>query len=253
MARENSPLFDANIFLRSINLCFDADDPGRIAHFRPTAKTIPLLRGLLANEKDSAFLVVAPYGSGKSLTLTYLLNIIENRPEALPALLDIEKRIENVNPELKKQLYSRRKNNKRGLAITLHGYLADLPKAIKEATINALHRNKLNRHVKALQKLETNNIEQTIHFLSVLKKVCIKAKLDQLCILWDETGRHLETLISSGRAAELSDIQVIAEYVSRSSDLPTTLGLTLHQSILHYAKKNVSLCACRMDEDFRPF
>ena len=33
-------------FLRSINIVYDADEPERIAHFRPTAKTEPLLKAL---------------------------------------------------------------------------------------------------------------------------------------------------------------------------------------------------------------
>ena len=67
-------------FLRSINLVYDAGEPERIAHFRPTAKTVPLLKALFGEEDDRAFFVVAPYGSGKSLTATYALQVIENRP-----------------------------------------------------------------------------------------------------------------------------------------------------------------------------
>ena len=39
-------------------------------------------------------------------------------------------------------------------------------------------------------------------------------------ILWDEFGRHIESLISEGRSAALSEIQSLAEFVSRSKAIP---------------------------------
>ena len=41
-------------FLRSINLVYDADEPERIAHFRPTAKAVPLLKALIGGEEERA-------------------------------------------------------------------------------------------------------------------------------------------------------------------------------------------------------
>ncbi|KKL61579.1 hypothetical protein LCGC14_2193890, partial [marine sediment metagenome] len=59
--------------------------------------------------------------------------------------------------------------------------------------------------------------------------------LDRIALLWDEFGRHVESLIAEGRHAALIDIQLLAEFVSRSDDLPLTMGLILHQGLLHYA------------------
>ena len=73
-------------FLRSINIVYDAGEPERIGHFRPTAKTVPLLKALFGEENERAYFVVAPYGSGKSLTATYALQVIENRPAAVDSL-----------------------------------------------------------------------------------------------------------------------------------------------------------------------
>ena len=43
-------------FLRSINIVYDAEEPERIAHFRPTAKTVPLLKALFgARERARLF------------------------------------------------------------------------------------------------------------------------------------------------------------------------------------------------------
>lgn len=235
--QHNSLVAEANAFLRSINLCFDAEAPERISHFRPTAKSIPLINGIMGLSRDKAFLVVAPYGSGKSLTLTYLLHIIENRSESQETLSDIEKRIKIINPSLRKLLLTRRRTKKRGIVLPLHGYQGNLPKAIYHAAWQAIKRNKLGREAKGLKSIEVSTTEDVVSFLQDLKRVIKRAGLDRICIMWDETGRHLEGLISEGRAAELSDIQVLAEYASRSSDLPVTFAVTLHQSILHYAQQ----------------
>ena len=54
----------------------------------------------------------------------------------------------------------------------------------------------------------------------------------------DEFGRHIESLISEGRSAALSEIQLLAECVSRSVAIPVTLGLLLHQELLQYASNS---------------
>ena len=61
------------------------------------------------------------------------------------------------------------------------------------------------------------------------------AGCDQVVLLWDEFGRHLESLLREGRASSLADIQVLAEFVSRTRRVPVTMGLFLHQSLLQYA------------------
>lgn len=228
---------EAEDFLRSINLCFDAEEPERIAHFRPTAKSVPLIEGLLADTSERAFLVVAPYGSGKSLTLTYLLHAIENRPESQSMLSSVEKRLEMISPSLRKMLLSRRRTKKHGLVIPLHGFQRNLGQTLCMAAHDAIRRNKLGRQARRLRNATVDTMEEAIGFLQELKQVCHGAGVDQICVLWDETGRHLESLVADGRATELSDIQLLAEYASRSTDMPVTLGITLHQSMLHHAQQ----------------
>ena len=64
------------------------------------------------------------------------------------------------------------------------------------------------------------------------------AGCDRVVILWDEFGRHIESLIAEGRSAALSEIQLLAECVSRSIAIPITLGLLLHQELLQYASNS---------------
>ena len=233
-SRSRDQQFSAERFLRSINLCYDATVAERISHFRPTSKMVSLVQGLLAQEEDRAFFVIAPYGSGKSITLTYLLHLIENRPESRQTLRTIGKRLKTVSPELHGFTEQRLRRKKRGLAVALHGYLQDLPAAIKNAVLQAMSRQKLGRQAKAVERMPSANIEDATALLVALKEKCDVSKLDRVTILWDEAGRHIEALVEQGRAAELADIQLMAELVSRSTDLPMTFGLSLHQGLLHY-------------------
>ena len=99
-------------FLRSINIRFDAGEPERISHFVPTTKCVSLLKALLGLEKDRAFFIVAPYGSGKSLTACYLLHHVENRAESQDALRTIERKLTRVSPQLAASSTSRRRSKK---------------------------------------------------------------------------------------------------------------------------------------------
>lgn len=223
-------------FLRSINVTYDADDSSRIAHFRPTTKCATLLNALLGQENESAFLVVAPYGTGKSLTATYLLQLIENRPDASADLLTIAKRLSDVSPDLGRLATNRRRSKKRkGPVLALHGFCSSLPESLKQAAIASLKRMKLSRQATRLRKMPTDTIEDGIEILRELNEKCRASGCDRVVIIWDEFGRHLESLIAEGRGNVLGEIQLLAEYVARTRSLPTTLGLLLHQGLLHYA------------------
>lgn len=225
--------FDADLFLRSINLAFDADHPERISHFRPTTKCTSLIRALLGSENDRAFFLVAPYGSGKSLTASYVVHLIENSRASSDVRREINKRLEFVSPELASFAEKRRtgKTN-RGIAITLHGHTANLAEQIKEAAIASMKRIGLSRNTRGLSSIASDD---PVVVLKSIKDLCTKNKCDTVTIIWDEFGRHLESLVAEGRADELSEIQSIAEYAARSQQVNMTFCLILHQGLLHYA------------------
>ena len=228
-------IVDASSFLRSINIRYDAEYPDRIAHFRPTAKCVTLLRSLLGQTGDRSFFVVAPYGTGKSITATYLLQLLENRKDAEETLRIIETRLKRVHKELARFSRLRRSSDRRGLVLVLHGYVEDVPCAVKQAGLEAMKRLKLGREANALTGAPTITIDDTIGFLTSLKEKALKAGCDHIAIVWDEFGRHIESLVSEGRASALLDIQVLAEFAARTKVIPVTLGLLLHQDLLQYA------------------
>jgi|LSQX01.2.fsa_nt_gb hypothetical protein len=223
-------------FLRSINIRYDARDANRIAHFRPTTKCIALLRALLAEEQDRSFLIVAPYGTGKSLTATYLLQLVENRTDSAAVLLDIGEKLSAVSPELGRFATDRRKNfNSRGIVIALHGPCESLARSVKEALLESMSRLKLGRSTRTIRSMPAETVEDAIAILECLKKQCHSSGCDRVAIVWDEFGRHLDSLVSEGRGDALGEIQSLAEFVARSRTIPMTLGLLLHQGLLHYA------------------
>mgnify|MGYP006423778777 CR=1 FL=1 len=229
-------------FLRSINLCYDSEQPERIAHFYPTSKCVALMRALLGHEEDRACFVVAPYGSGKSLTATYLLHLIENRADSHESLKRIEPKLMQVSPDLGEYAAKRRRARRdppQGLVLALHGYSRSVPESLRDAALDGMRRLKLGRQARPIREMPCTDMDDAIKLLIAVQDKCAEAGCDQVAVIWDEFGRHVESLIADGRPAALSDLQTLAEFASRSTRLPLMLGLLLHQGLLHYAS-NIS-------------
>ena len=238
MQLEITAKFDAEVFLRSINIQYDAEYPNRIAHYQPTAKSVPLIKSLLGFEQDRAFFVVAPYGTGKSITATYLLHLVENRREADKTLTAVEEKLHVVSPELSKFSKERSNNKDKGLVLALQGYCENLGESLKDAALKGMGRMKLGRQARTIASMPCETIDQAIELLGAVRDKARTAGCDRVVILWDEFGRHIESLIAEGRSAALSEIQLLAECVSRSIAIPITLGLLLHQELLQYASNS---------------
>lgn len=225
----------AELFLRSINIVYDAEAPERIQHFQPTVKSVGLVRALTGAESDRAFFVVAPYGSGKSITATYTLHLIENRPGSRSMLDEVGERFASVSPKLAETLAGRVGRGQQGIVLPLHGHCEDFAQSMKEVILASMKRLRLGREARSIKRLPAEDIEDGIQMLECLKEKCVAKDLSPILIVWDEFGRHVENLISEGRHSALADLQLLAEYVSRSEDVPMVLGLLLHQSLLQYA------------------
>jgi len=230
-----SPSAELGAFLRSINVQLDACDPSRIAHFRPTGKAVLLLDRLFTSSAK-AVLVTAPYGSGKSLTATYALNLIENRKEAKPVLKTIAERLDEVSGPIGGFAQSRSRSSKRGIGIALQGHVGSLREAICEGFQASLSRHggakaaaaKVKKH---LEKSDGGVVE-TIRFIV---EAASGLGFDEVFLAWDEFGRHLESLIANGRPSELHDVQQLAELAVRSRGVPFRFCVLLHQGVQVYA------------------
>jgi hypothetical protein len=235
--RKNDTAVNLEALLRSINIRMDATEADRIAHFRPTAKSVPFLEALIGRKQSRAWLVTAPYGTGKSLAATYILHLVENRKESKAALQGIERRMRHVSAPLADFAGRRRRKEAHGLVLALDGQEPDLPGAIQRGIVESMARLKLGRQARPIKDAECRSIRDALNLMNLAQEKAAAAGCDRCVILWDEFGRHLECLVDEGRASELSDVQTLAEYAARSQQLPTTLGLLSHQRLLQYADR----------------
>ena len=224
-----------NAFLRSINIQLDIGHPERLEHFRPTSKSVRLLSPLIRGDDGNALFVVAPYGSGKSITAAYVGEVVENHPESGDVLAEIEGRLGSIDPGLAAAAKLRRSEGTRGLFIPLYGHVPSAPSALKEGILSAMRRLTLGLLARGIKRLEANTSRDISALISEASEKAQNSGCDRLVIVWDEFGRHLQGLISEGRPDELDALQVLAEVVSRASSIPVSLVLLLHRSLGGYA------------------
>ena len=222
-------------FLRSINIQLDAGHPERFEHFRPTSKSVRLLSALLEAKRGNAVFVVAPYGSGKSITTGYLGQLIENPTNANDILRYIESRLTKVSPRLGRKAQYRRTRRMEGLFVPLYGHVPSAPEALKTGILDAMRRTSLGRQARTIDGMRAQDASDIRNLLDTCARKLERSDRDRLLIVWDEFGRHLQGLVSEGRPEELDVLQVLAEVASRSSAVPVSLVLLLHRSMLGYA------------------
>lgn len=229
----------ATPFLRSINLQLDAADPSRFLHFQPTSKSADLIEAVLHEDGERALLVVAPYGSGKSLTAGYLLHAIQNEHErfagAQELLKTVADRLCEVRPDLGRRMRRRASDSeRRGVVATLYGHAGPTVPSIQLALREALKRVGMGREARSLEKVDSSDPSAAARLLSITTGKLKAAGRDNLLIVWDEFGRHLEGLVEQGQAGDLLNLQVLAEAATRSSELKITILLLLHRSFSGY-------------------
>ena len=193
---------------RSVNLKDDIGVPERLAHYQPTKRSLPVLRAVL---DGGATMVIAAYGSGKSLAAGIGSLFVLNRDKVL--LGRIADRLHGVDPAVGAIVHKRLAEKKTGRVIVLSGHVRDLPGALSEAIGIARKRG----------------IEPVMDALDHL------ASTDRVAIVWDEFGRHLEGVVNEGRARELDAVQRLAEWAVRARNPSASFTVLLHQNLLAYA------------------
>jgi hypothetical protein len=226
-------------FLRSINVQLDVDHPGRFTHFRPTSKSVSLIESVLDPAGDRSLLVVAPYGSGKSLTAGYLLQVIQNEPdrfeEGEKLLERVANRIGEVRPDLAAKLKARVTSRAPGVGVCLHGHGASTTGMIRANLRQGFLRAGMGREARSFAKVEEAGADSVADLIDIATEKLRRAGRDHLLLVWDEFGRHLEAMVADGRPGDLLALQVLAEAASRSQDVTVTVLLLLHRSFMGYA------------------
>ena len=220
--------------LRSINVAFDADYPERIAHFRPTSKTVPVLKALLGQLPQRAFLITAPYGSGKSLVGAYALQVLENTDRSRVALKYVTERLCAISSELAAWIESRAKRrSKRALVLALQGAQPDLSGALAEAANASFKRARRGKGAGRPRAVRPH--EEVHKTIRAIFDAAEAGSFDSVLLIWDEFGRYLEELLATGRASDLSQLQTIAELAARTDRVPLTVALLTHRGFGQYA------------------
>lgn len=223
-------------FLRSINVRLDADLPERVAHFEPTSKSVELLRRLTGLGPERATLAVAPYGTGKSLAAAFALHVLENRSEGRKVLSSVNARLKSVSPDLALYVSERGKRQSQALVLTLSGFNPDLCTAIRDAAVDSFRRLGRGRTSKRLARLDLpEGADRSLRMVKLVRESAAAEDLDRVALIWDEFGRHLESVASSGQSGSLHEIQNAAEIAVRAGVPPLSLCLLLHRGLMHYA------------------
>ncbi len=202
-------------YLRSINIASDLKFPSRLAHYQPTQKSLDVIRAVAGGKPSPATLVIAAYGSGKSLAAAIGGLIVDNSPATWPALETIAPRLRAVDPRYAKALKQRTEGAGRGLVLVLHGHIADL-----SAALSAAAGCKLGADLAAT--------------LDHIPAQAVRKGADRIAVIWDEFGRHLDGLVEQGRSGELLAVQELAEWAVRQMDPTASFTALLHQSLLAY-------------------
>lgn len=205
-------MIGAEIF-RSLSLVEDLDQPERFAHYRPTRRALPIISAVAS--PGGATMVIAPYGSGKSLAAGVGALLVRADAGDQLVLKQILERFVAVDPESARAFRERLAERTTGHVIILSG-LVDDPLAAIAAALSMAHVPK-----------------SADGFGKAMKE----GGWDHVAIIWDEFGRHLEGLVADGRASELDIIQRLAERASRASGPTMSLTLLLHQNLLAYATR----------------
>ncbi len=216
---------DAGRFFKSVSLRLDLGHPERFAHFYPTSRSVNIIRAIAQGKPDQASIIIASYGSGKSLAAGLASLVIDNGPKIKAYTRAMAKGLERVDAPLGNFVANRARSRAQGLSIVLEGHQENLPLELAKAA-------------KAKIKYVRVPEGRTADVVLVLKGIAERAKkqrIDRIAIVWDEFGRHLEALASSGRAEALSEVQKIAEWAARQDKPSATFSLLLHQNISHYA------------------
>lgn len=193
---------------RSVNLSEDLLDPRKLAHYQATRRSAPVVRAVL---ESGARMVIAAYGSGKSLAAGVGCLLVTNSDKAV--LHDVVAKIGTVDPDLAIMAEHRIKQRERGRVVVLSGHIRDLPGTLCGA-IGAKKVRSIDAALDALESVEA---------------------ADRIAIVWDEFGRHLEGIVNEGRSRELDAVQRLAEWAVRAREPSSSLTLLLHQNLLAYA------------------
>jgi hypothetical protein len=200
-------------FFRSLSLVEDLSTPERFEHYRPTRRATPIVSAIL--RPHTATMVIAPYGSGKSLAAGVGALAVRGEAKDRRVVETVLARLTDVDDDLALKLQDRLATSQQGSVVVLAGYEPNPMAAIAKQL----------------------GLARTPGNLDALCKAIANRAGDHVAIIWDEFGRHLEGLVAEGRPADMDFVQRLAERAPRANGPTLSLTLLLHQNLLAYASR----------------
>ncbi|MBI2570976.1 MAG: hypothetical protein HYV63_28560 [Candidatus Schekmanbacteria bacterium] len=240
--------------LRSINLLADLREPAPLARYQPTTKGLRVVQAVLEGRPSQATLVIAAYGSGKSLAAGVGGLLVESSHQHSNLVWPLLHRIEGVDAPLAERARERLRSHRGGLVLVLHGHVPNVAAEMWKHAESERHLLESGGPETMTSGLDSRfrgnggrsgnhggggngDNRELREVLGALVDKAKRAGADRIAVIWDEFGRHLEGLVADGRTADLMAVQDLAEWAARQSAPAATVTLLLHQNLLSYASR----------------
>lgn len=230
--------------IRSIHVERDLQQPSLVSEYVFTAQARRTLARIVDGVADSAharaWTLTGPYGSGKSYFGLFVMNLMGASQLAhAQALMELQK----ADPLLAtrvQQLIGR--NGARGLfPVPITGYRAPLQETLVRGLNQALQPLSSDTHMHQLlsdgPRIAGADSRALVVWLQDLLSVIAQPTLGYsgLLLLLDEMGKPLEHAAAHAANSDIYLLQELAEYASRSKQIPFVFMGILHQGFDRYA------------------
>ena len=228
-------------FFKSINLSRDFYKNFSIKNYvlTPLVQNIleDILDALEVSKSNRAWNIVGPYGSGKSVFMLFLSNLLSQinsytHEEAIHLL-----KAESL--KLYKKYKQIEKEYKDFFPILITGSRTSLEKALQEGLKESLEKANLNELAKKYEDFfikENITSEEIKKLILSLHKEIQNFGYNGVILIIDEFGKILEYVALNIENHDIFLLQDLAEYASRSENNPFLLFTVLHQSFDQYIK-----------------
>jgi hypothetical protein len=231
--------------LRSVNVEQDLSDQTIIEGYVLTTQARTCMKRILnrfnGNTPGRSWTLTGPYGSGKSYFSLFLMNLMGTVQSAHQFALSS---LQRVDPLLADQAINtlNHGSTKGLLPVPITGYRASLQECIKHGLLLSLERlngdGKIKPLLDELLDWTTDTESRTIiHWLKRFIGIITQPEYGYLgmMLVFDEMGKSLEHSASHFEECDVYILQELAEYASRSGDMPFVFVGILHQAFDRYA------------------
>lgn len=231
--------------LRSVNVEQDLGENSIVEGYVLTTQARACLKRILqrfdGNSPGRSWTLTGPYGSGKSYFSLFLMNLMGTVQSSHSFVLSS---LQKIDPLLAERAVNtlNHGSTKGLLPVPITGYRASLQDCIKHGLLLSLERLKGDGKIKSLldellnwtPEIESRTV---INWLKSFIGIITQPEYGYLgmMLVFDEMGKPLEYSASHSETSDVYILQELAEYASRSGDMPFVFIGILHQSFDRYA------------------